>query len=75
LNSDPGETVTPDSAVTYEEILRNIANISKNKRVQRALREIMEDKKVDSTVLPKGVHRVKTDHSHDMFEKEQVVEL
>jgi len=75
LNSDPGETVTPDSAVTYEEILRNIANMSKNKRVQRALREIMEDKKVDSTVLPKGVHRVKADHSHDMFEKEQVVEL
>ena len=75
LNSDPGETVTPDSAVTYEEILRNIAHMSQNKRVQRALREIMEDKKVDSTVLPNGVHRVKTDHSHDMFEKEQVVEL
>ena len=74
LNSEPGETVVADSAVTYEEILRNIATMSKNKKVRRAIKEIMDDKSVDDKD-PKGFHRIQADPSHDMFEKERVIEL
>ena len=74
LNSDPGETVDAGSAVTYEEILRNIAAMSKSKKVQRAIRDIMNDKSVDAQD-PKGYHRLQVDPKNDMFEKEQIVEL
>ena len=74
LNSDPGETVDAGSAVTYEEILRNIAAMSKSKKVQRAIRDIMNDKSVDAKD-PKGYHRLQVDPKNDMFEKEQFVEL
>ena len=60
--------------MTYEEILRNIATMSKNKKVRRAIKEIMDDKSVDDKD-PKGFHRIQADPSHDMFEKERVIEL
>ena len=48
--------------------------MSKNKKVRRAIKEIMDDKSVDDKD-PKGFHRIQADPSHDMFGKERVIEL
>jgi hypothetical protein len=72
LNSDPGEVVTADAAVQYEEILRNIVVMTKKKSVQKMANEIMEDKNVKAQD-PKGYFRM--GGGGDMFRKERVVEL